>query len=80
MSLVVVVHILNNKVRCAEIDESSTRVSVSEEWREQLNKFFFTIVIKDEILLVFDQRVPLVEGFIAELLNHLSFKSLEIRC
>ena len=78
VSLIVVVHILHNKIRCAEVNEPSTRISVFEERCEQLNKLFFTIVIKDKVLLLFDNRIPLVECRISVLISHVSFEFREI--
>ena len=73
-SLIVVVHILNNKVCCTEVNESSAGINILEEWSKQLNEFFFAIIVKDEVLLFFDNRVPLIEGLISVLASHISFE------
>ena len=69
-----IVHILDDEVRCAEVDETSARVNILEEWREQSDEFFFTVIVEDQVLLVFDNRVPLIECFISILFDHRSLE------
>ena len=69
-----IVHILDDQVRCAEVYETSARVNILEEWREQSDEFFFTVIVEDQVLLVFDNRVPLIELLFSILSRHVLFK------
>ena len=73
-SLVVVVHVLNDKVGSTEVNETSARVHVLEERSKQLHEFVFSVVVKNKVLLIFDKLVPFLECLFSELGYHLLFE------
>ena len=78
LSLLVVVHVLNNQVCGAEVNETSARVHVFKEWRQQLDQFLLPVVVKDQVLFVFDNLVPLFEGLVPVLSTHVGFEFAEV--
>ena len=77
-SFLVIVHILNYEVCGAEVNKASARVDILEERGQQLYQLLFAVVVKDKVLLVFDNRVSLFEKLGTELATHLCFESLEV--
>lgn len=77
-SFLVVVHILDYEVCGAEVNKASARVDILEERGQQLDQLLFAVVVKDKVLLVFDNRVSLFEKLGTELATHLSFEWLEV--
>ena len=73
-SFLVVVHILDYEVCGAEVNKASARVDILEERGQQLDQLLFAVVVKDQVLLVFDNRVSLFEKLGTELATHLSFE------
>ena len=53
-SLVVVVHVLNDKVGSTEVNKTSARVHVLEERGKQLHQFLLPVVVENQVLLIFD--------------------------
>ena len=77
-SLLVIVHVLNNEVCGAEVNETSARVDVLKERGQQLNQLLLAVVVKDQVLFVFDNLVPLFEGLVPVLSTHVGFEFAEV--
>jgi len=63
-------HVLNNEVRCAEVNKPLGRVKVGEELLEHANELLLAVLFVDEGLLVLDALEAGVEGLVAVLLAH----------
>ena len=77
-SFLVIVHILNYEVCGAEVNKASARVDILEERGQQLYQLLFAVVVKDKVLLVFDNLVPLFESLVPVLAAHVCFEFAEV--
>lgn len=48
-------HVLHNEESCAEINETSHFVIVSQNWAQHFDKSLFTIFLVDQVLVLFDE-------------------------
>ena len=64
------IHVLNDQIRCAVVDEAGADVLVGENCAQLLHKLTLSILLKDDILRVLDNGKALIELLRAILVAH----------
>ena len=71
-------HVLHNEESCAEINETSHFVIVSQNWAQHFDKPLFTIFLVDQVLVLFDEFKASGELLGTKLLVHELGKACEV--
>ena len=72
------VHILNNQIGCAEVDERSGSVLVSNLATNHVHEFLLSTVLKDQSLIALDDLEAHLELGLAKLARHVVLERLKV--